>query len=145
MRQHAVLLSCAMACAAPAPADEAFFRACEVERRAALVNADGSALARLMQDGAQYIHSNGEVDDKIELVARLTSGELRYRNIFAEEERYACSASACEVSGTQKLDVSAGGRDVTLRNRFSVSWLNAGGACRFVSYQSRPVEAPAAK
>jgi glutathione S-transferase len=139
------VLAALLLLAPAARADEAFFRACEVERRAALVNADGAALARLMQDGAQYVHSNGDIDDKAELIARLTSGELRYRNIFAEEERYACSASACEVSGTQKLDVSAGGRDVTLRNRFGVSWLNAGGACRFVAYQSRPLEPPAAK
>jgi len=142
MRASEAVLLGIVACAAPSHADEAFFRACEIERRAALVNADGAALARLMQDGAQYVHSNGDVDDKAPLIARIASGELRYRNIFAEEERYACSASACEVSGTQKLDVSAGGRDVTLRNQFSVSWLNAGGACRFVAYQSRPLAAP---
>ena len=141
MRGIAVLCLSMLACANVARADDAFFRACEIERRAALVSADGAAIARLMLDGAQYVHSNGDADDKARLIARLTSGELRYRNIFAESEQYACSASACEVTGTQKLDVSAGGRDVTLRNRFQASWLNAGGVCKLAAYQSRPLEA----
>jgi arabinogalactan endo-1,4-beta-galactosidase len=127
-----------------ARADDAFFRRCEVLRRAALVAADAGALARLMADGAQYGHSNGETDDEASLIRRLGSGELRYRSIVADEERYACSASGCEVTGTQTLGVSANGRDLTLRNRFHVTWMRAGDACSLVSYQSSPLPTPPA-
>jgi hypothetical protein len=132
----------AIAGAAAARADEAFFRRCEIERRAALVGADAGAIARLMADGAQYGHSNGETDDEASLIRRLTSGELRYRSIVADEEKYACNASGCEVTGTQTLGVSAGGRDLTLRNAFRVTWLRVGDACSFVAYQSSPLSTP---
>ena len=122
-----------------AHADDAFFRRCETLRRAALVNGDTATLGRLMADGAQYIHSNGEIDDEAKLQQRLASGALRYRMIVANEENYACNATGCEVSGTQTLDVSAEGREFTLRNRFRVTWLNVAGACQFVAYQSSPL------
>jgi hypothetical protein len=122
-----------------ARADDAFFRRCEIERRAALVNGDTATLGRLMADGAQYIHSNGEIDDEAKLKQRLASGALRYRMIVANEENYACNATGCEVSGTQTLDVSAEGRDFSMRNRFRVTWLNVAGACQFVAYQSSPL------
>jgi hypothetical protein len=126
-----------------ARADEAFFRRCEMLRRAALVGADAPALGRLMLDGAQYIHSNGEVDDRGSLTRRIASGERRYRSIVADEERYACHASGCEVSGEQTLGVSARGRDLTLRSSFRATWLRAGDACQLVAYQSSPLATPA--
>lgn len=135
---------CAVFFASPAGADdEAFFRRCEVERRVALVGADGAAIARLMAAGAQYGHSNGEIDDEESLIRRLASGEIRYRSIVADEERYACNASGCEVTGVQTLGVSAGGRDLTVRNRFRATWLRAGEACSLVAYQSSPLSTPA--
>ena len=130
------------ALASAAAADDAFFRACEVQRRAALVDADAAAIAALMLEGAQYVHSNGEVDDAQSLIRRVTSGELRYRRIFTDSESYACHASGCEVTGTQTLDVSAGERDLTIRNAFHVTWLRAGDACRLVAYASSPLPAP---
>lgn len=136
MRRLAVAAALALLAAGAARADEAFFRRCEVERRAALVGADGAALARLLADGAQYVHSNGEVDDAASLARRMASGELRYRSIVADEESYACHATGCEVRGTQTLGVSVNGRNLTLRNRFRVSWLRAGDACRLVAYES---------
>ncbi len=125
-----------------ARADEAFFRRCETLRRAALVGADAEALGRLMLDGAQYVHSNGDVDDKAELMRRIASGELRYRSIVADTEHYACSATGCEVSGAQTLGVTAGGRELTLRNDFHATWLRAGDACQLVAYQSSPPTTP---
>jgi hypothetical protein len=140
VRRCALLVALALLGASAAQADgEAFFRRCEVERRAALVAADGAALARLMADGAQYGHSNGETDDEASLIRRLGTGELRYRSIVADEERYACREASCEVSGTQTLGVSAGGRELTLRNRFHATWLRVGDACSLVAYQSSPL------
>jgi len=132
----------AAALASAAAADDAFFHGCEMQRRAALVNADAAAIGALMLDGAQYVHSNGEVDDEQSLIRRLASGALRYRHIFADHERYACHATGCEVTGTQTLDVSAGGRDLTIRNEFHATWLRAGDACQLVAYESSPLAAP---
>ncbi|HEU4427636.1 MAG TPA: hypothetical protein VFT98_02685, partial [Myxococcota bacterium] len=84
----------------------------------------------------------GEVDDEKSLIRRLTSGELRYRRIFTDDESYACHATGCEVKGTQTLDVSAGGRDLTIRNEFRATWLRAGDACQLVAYESSPLAAP---
>jgi arabinogalactan endo-1,4-beta-galactosidase len=139
----ALALASVLAAASAARADEAFFRRCETLRRAALVGADATALGQLMLDGAQYIHSNGDVDDKPALLRRIASGELRYRSIVADEEHYACTESGCEVSGAQTLGVTVGGRDLTLRNRFHVTWLRAGSACQLAAYESRPLATPA--
>lgn len=138
-----VLATCAAAQAAGA--DETFFRRCEVERRAALVGADGEAIARLFADGAQYGHSNGETDDAASLARKLASGELRYRSIVADSERYACHESGYEVTGTQTLGVSANGRELTLRSRFRATWIRVAGACSLAAYQSSPLAATPAK
>jgi hypothetical protein len=137
-----LVLAASVLLATAAPADDAFFRRCEVERRAALVGADGAAIARLMADGAQYVHSNGEVDDEASLIRRIASGEIRYRSIVVDAESYACHASACEVSGTQTLGVRAGGRDLSVRNRFSATWLRLGDACSLANYRSEPLSTP---
>ena len=143
MRGRALLTALILLGAPAARADgEAFFRRCEVLRRAALVEADGAAIARLMADGAQYGHSNGETDDEASLIRRLATGDLRYRSIVADEERYACRESSCEVSGAQTLGVSANGRELTLSNRFRVTWLRVGEACSLVAYQSSPLATP---
>jgi hypothetical protein len=92
-----------------------------------------------MADGAQYVHSNGQVDDAASLARRLASGEIRYRSIVADEERYACHASGCEVTGAQTLGVTANGRDLTLRSSFRATWLRSGDACQLVAYESRPL------
>lgn len=135
-------------CLAASPASagsEAFFRACEVARRAALVGADAAALGALLADGAQYVHSNGDSDDRAELMERIASGALRYRTIVVDREAYACNATGCEVSGEQTLGVSAEGRELTIRNRFNVTWLDLGGACKLVAYRSEPLAPAAAK
>lgn len=120
--------------------DEAFFRSCEVARRAALTAPDVRALGALMVDGAQYVHSNGEIDDRASLAQRLASGALVYRTIVVDEERYDCHASGCEVSGAQTLGVRANGRDLSVRNRFRASWLRVGDACKLAGYRSAPLD-----
>lgn len=142
-RSALALLACGLAVPCAASADEVFFRRCETLRRAALVGADAEAIARLMADGAQYGHSNGERDDEASLIRRVTNGELRYRSIVADEEKYDCSDAGCEVTGTQTLGVSAAGRDVIVRNRFRATWLRVGDACSLVAYQSSPLASPA--
>jgi len=137
-----ISLALGVALAGEAAADDAFFRSCEVQRRAALVNADAAAIAALMLDGAQYAHSNGEVDDEKSLIRRLTSGGIRYRRIFVDAESYACHATGCEVTGTQTLDVTAEGRELTVRNKFRATWLRAGDACQLVAYESSPLTIP---
>lgn len=143
-RASALLLGLApLAGAAPAHAgDDAFFRSCEVKRRVALVGADAAALGLLLADGAQYAHSNGQVDDKASLVRRIASREIRYRTLAVKQESYACNPTGCEVDGTQTLGVSAGGHDATVHNRFHATWLRAGDACKLVAYRSEPLAAP---
>jgi arabinogalactan endo-1,4-beta-galactosidase len=142
MGVRALLAAVVLLAGGAARADDAFFRRCETLRRAALVGADANALGQLMLDGAQYIHSNGDIDDKAELMRRIASGELRYRSIVADAEHYQCTDTGCEVSGAQTLGVTAGERELTLRNQFRATWLRAGDACRLVAYQSSPLATP---
>ena len=137
-RGAAVALAAALLCPALARADgDAFFRDCEVQRRSAQVAGDTRALGALLADGMQYVHSSGEPDSKASLLERIASGKLRYRSIVVDEEHYACQASACEVTGKQTLQVAAGGRELTLHNDFTASWIRAGETCQLVAYQSR--------
>ena len=138
-RRSALALALALLLPSLARADgDAFFRACEVQRRAAQVSGDTAALGALLADGMQYVHSNGQSDSKAQLLERIASGRLRYRSIVADAEHYACRASACEVTGKQTQQVSAEGRELTLHSDFSASWIRVGEACQLVAYQSRP-------
>jgi hypothetical protein len=137
-RRSALALAAALLLPSLARADaDAFFRGCEVKRRAAQVAGDTRALGALLADGMQYVHSNGQADSKASLLERIGSGELRYRSIVADEEHYACRASACEVTGKQTQRVTAEGRDLTLHSDFTASWIRAGDSCQLVAYQSR--------
>ena len=108
----------------------------ERERYAAMVAADTSALAPLLDDGLVFTHASGRIDTKASLLGRLRSGELDYLAIATEGENPRIYGDAGIVTGVSIIDVRAAGGERRLRLRFTSVWVNSPEGWRVVAYQS---------
>lgn len=64
-----------------------------------LINKDYDSLNWLMHENVQYIHSNGWVQSKKEVIDDLTSGKLNYTNIEVVESNVTIYQNTAIVSG----------------------------------------------
>lgn len=127
-------LALALACASPGRLVEV-----DAARRRALVAGDVATLSALLADGLRYGHANGTLQSKQELLASLASGALRYRAIRYETSEAREVGGAFVVSGSQTVEVTAGGRDITSESVFVAVYTHERGRWRLVAYQSAPV------
>ena len=128
------VLGLALGCASLPPVQQV-----DAQRREALVNADVPALRELFADGLRYGHANGEVHGKQELLERLGSGQLDYRAIRVEDSEARELAGAWVVTGSQTIEVTSAGRDVTSHSVFTAVYTRDGGRWQLVAYQSTPL------
>lgn len=83
-------------------------RRAEEARREALLLGNTEALAALLSESLVYVHTNGAIDSKKDVVQKLSSGTLGYLSI-AEQH------AACVAVDRQALFVSSCDMDVIVR------------------------------
>lgn len=72
----------------------------EQARRTALLNRDAAAIAALLADDLRYVHSNGRVETKDDVVAGLTSGRVSYERFdLSQLEGRAVTADVIVLTG----------------------------------------------
>lgn len=122
----------------PAGREDATARIAGLEdaRRAALVRGDAEALGRLFDRDATYVHSNGLIQTREELIAMLTRGEIRYVSFAVDAVQYRWYGSTVVGTGVQTIELTASGTPFTSRSRFTVVYATDGGEPRVVAYQS---------
>lgn len=80
----------------------------ERERFRAMVDADGEQLAALLSDGVSYIHTNGKRENKAQLLAAITSGKRRYRQIEIQTQDFLlANEDTCIVTGRALVELEA--------------------------------------
>lgn len=80
--------------------------ASEEARFAAMSANDLGAIAELLEDDLHYVHANGMVEDKVEFLRKIRSGERRYRR-FASRCRQARHESGFTfVFGEAEVEVN---------------------------------------
>ena len=87
----------------------AALRTAETSRFEAQVNADARALDRLLDDGLEYTHSNGDLDTKKSFIDSLTSGTRDYISSVATIETVRIFGDVGVIRG--KARVTVGGKD----------------------------------
>jgi uncharacterized protein DUF4440 len=118
-------------------AREALLRSAEKARFAAQVDADASTLDKLLDDGLEYTHSNGDLDSKKSFIDSLTSGTRDYLTSVATIETVRIFGDVGVIRG--KAKVTVGGKDrqpQDLHIGYTDIWLWRNGSWKMTAWRS---------
>jgi len=139
-----VLLALGAGAAASAGQVEDAVLAAQDKRIALTVAGDVPGLAAAMSDDLTWTHSNANVDTKAEFLEAIRSGKYRYKSMTFDDRRVRLHGDATAiVSGTCRIQVTSGGRDLDIRLRFTELYVKQGGAWKMALWQSTRVPDPA--
>src|SRR5215208_4340808 len=88
---------------------EAAVRTAELARFEANVKADAAALGKLLDDGLEYVHSNGDLDSKQSFIDSLTSGKRDYVSTVADIESVRVLGDVAVIRGNARVTVADNG------------------------------------
>ncbi len=82
----------------------------------AMADNDVAALSEVLADDLHYVHANGMIEDKAEILRKIVSGERRYRSASVVEREAHAHPGFVVVFGRAKLEVmvAAGLLDTTI-------------------------------
>jgi hypothetical protein len=95
----------------------------EGARFQANVDAGAEALGRLLDDGLEYVHSNGEVNTKKEFIDSLTSGKRDYVATTFEIKSARILGDVAILVGTAKVTVADHGKSLDLDLGYTDIWV----------------------
>ncbi len=133
-----VLLLGAAAFAAQAgePAVIAVLKA-DKARLAAMVAGDGAALAGLLSDQLQFVHSDGRVESKADYVKNMTAGDTEYKDAKTSEvETMQVSQDVVVVIGAQEMRKRLGKNWSKINLRYLAVYRHEGGEWKMIAWQS---------
>jgi hypothetical protein len=132
----AVATMMSAACPAKDDAREAAVKAAELARFAANVQADAPALNKLLDDGLEYTHSNGDLDSKQTFIDSLTSGKRDYVSTAADIESVRIFGEVAIIRGKAKVTVSTNGKSQDLHIGYTDVWLWKDGRWQMTAWRS---------
>jgi hypothetical protein len=141
-RSAAVLVVFAVATTLSAPlfatddAREATLRSAEQDRFAAQVDANAKVLGQLLDDGLEYVHSNGELDSKKSFIDSLTSGKRDYVSSVASIETVRIFGDTAVIRGKVKVTVADSGQSKDLHIGYTDVWLWKDGRWQMTAWRS---------
>lgn len=114
--------------------------AAEQRRCAAMIANDSAALDDLLDEGLQFHHATGAVDDKAAFLAKMAAGRIVYAGIAWSEQRVMPLApGAALLTGRMTTDVRVEGAEKRLNNRVMSVWRNSADTWRLLAFQSTPI------
>jgi hypothetical protein len=137
-----LLALCAGANASAGEVEQAVIAA-QDRRVAATLAADLTLLDGMMTDDVSYIHSNAVAETKAEFLDALKSGKYRYKSMSFDERKVRLLGAAAAVSGTCRVQVTSGGRELDVRLRFTELYVKQADAWKMALWQSTRVPDPA--
>ncbi len=111
-------------------------RAAEIKRFEANVNADAKALGQLLDDGLEYVHSNGELDSKQSFIESLVSGRRDYARTEADIETIRIHGDVAIIRGKAKVTVVDGSTSRDLHLGYTDVWLWKDGRWQMTAWRS---------
>jgi hypothetical protein len=117
-------------------AREAALRAAELKRFEANVNADAKVLGELLDDGLEYVHSNGELDSKQSFIDSLTTGRRDYASTEAHIESVRFFGELAIIRGKAKVTVVDQGTSRDLHIGYTDVWVRKDGKWRMTAWRS---------
>lgn len=138
-----MLVALGVGAGAPAGEVEQAVLAAQDRRVAATLAADLTLLDGMLTDDLSYTHSNAVVETKAEFLDALKSGRYRYKSTrFDERKVRLLGGAAAAISGTCRVQVTSGGRELDVRLRFTELYVKQADAWKMALWQSTRVPDP---
>jgi ketosteroid isomerase-like protein len=135
-----VLLALGAAGVARAGEVEQAVLAAQDQRIKLLVSADLAKLGAVMTDDLTWTHSNAVVETKAEFLDAIKTGKYVYKGMAFDERRVRLHGDATAiVSGTTRVQVVTGGRDIEVKLRFTELYVKDKGGWKMALWQSTRV------
>jgi len=140
----AVLLALGASARAGAGELEQSVLAAQDRRIALTIAGDLAQIGAAMTDDLTWTHSNAVVETKTEFLEAIRSGKYKYKAMSFDERRVRVhGGSTAIVSGTCRVQVTTGGRDVDVRLRFTELYVKQAAGWKMALWQSTRVPDPA--
>ena len=107
-----------------------------------LVSQDLDRLVDLLHDDLLYTHSIGFRDSKDTLLASLRGGVLRYHAIEQSVDQVVAVPGAVTIIGTQRMELTGGGRRMNGASLTNALWISHGGRWRLRAFQGTALALP---
>jgi hypothetical protein len=117
-------------------AREAAVRAAELKRFEANVSADAKVLGELLDDGLEYVHSNGDLDSKQSFIESLTTGRRDYAKTEATIESVRFFGDVAIIRGKAKVTVIDQGTSRDLHIGYTDVWVLKDKQWRMTAWRS---------
>jgi hypothetical protein len=117
-------------------AHAATLRAAELARFQANDQADAKALGDLLDDGLEYVHSNGDLDSKQSFIDSLTSGRRDYISSAPDIETIRVLGDVAIIRGKVKVTVADNGQSKDLHIGYTDVWVFRNGKWRMTAWRS---------
>lgn len=117
--------------------------AAEQARRTALLAGDAEALERLLSDDLRYIHSNGRLETKAEIIRGFRTKHVVYERFeLSKLHARLIDPDVATVTGTIEQKKLTGGKGNDLKLLFQSVWRRESGAWRLIAIQTAQPPAP---
>jgi uncharacterized protein (TIGR02246 family) len=114
--------------------------AAQDQRIRLLIAGDLAKLGAAMTDDLTWTHSSAVVETKAEFLDAVKAGKYKYKAMTFDERRVRLHGdSTAIVSGTTRVQVETGGRDLDIRLRFTELYVKDKGAWKMALWQSTRV------
>jgi hypothetical protein len=117
-------------------AREVLLRSAEQTRFKAQVDADARILDKLLDDGLEYVHSNGELDSKKSFIDSLTTGRRDYVSTAATIESVRIFGNVAVIRGKATVTVADNGQSKDLHIGYTDVWLWKDARWRMTAWRS---------
>ncbi len=116
---------------------EEFVLDLEKKRFKAMSERNVEQLDQLISDDLYYIHSNGKVDTKDDLIGSIKDGSSNYGKIIIEETKTRIYGDAAIINGVCSYERNNDdGSPNNLQLKYTSVYANSGGNWKLVSWQS---------
>ena len=106
------------------------------KRMQAMAAKDIATLDALLADDLVYTHSSARLDTKHSLIANMKSGATVYSAVEPSQVRAQDLGDAVIPTGVARIKVSANGKDLDFRVRFTDAYAKRSGRWQMVTWQS---------
>ena len=121
---------------------ESEIHALEARRFRAMMEADTRTLDLLLGDDLTYVHSEGWCQTKVEFMAGIRSGDLRYYDVKTEDVMVRVYGKTAVVTGRATVRVKSGSGPKSFKLSFVDVYVNRGSHWQMVAWQSTEVAQP---
>ena len=99
----------------------------ESKRRVAIHELGHAFLAALFNDNIEYIHSNGWIENKTDIIADLKSGKLNYKRVEVSEAKVCLSKNVAILTGKGVFFVTMDNKDLEIKLLYSEVYIKEKG------------------